>query len=470
MKQSSVIGFLPVAAALSLLVPLAAVEAQDTVLTVGPHGTYFSIQAAIDAAVVGDQTEIRVEGASTYYENLEITASFSSGTLELLGGWDMNFNSRIFLPQDTVLDGDQAGRVLDAFGLAGSLVVDGFTLTNGLMTGPGGGIRIDPSGDSHVTLDNIRIIGNTATAAGGNMAGGLQVELFGNQRLELTNCRIMANNAISTGGGVVVGGGVNIRAIGDSSFLVQGCEIDHNTIESAGQLFGAGVRLQLMSNAQGELLDNSIVENTAEGADVWASGSDIQTRDSSTLNVERTAIGVNTAIGGGSDWQLRTSHGDTSSFRMSDSIIGLGDHGGMQINADHTSTANLVNLTVPDNLGQGVELRQFGTATMTMYNTISFGNSTDLSTSGTVDLGSNLISVDPLFVDPAAIDYHLDLGSPAENAGDNSPPGGLGLFDFDGGPRIKDNTVEIGCYEGVGEIFIDGFESGDTSAWSSTVP
>ena len=467
MKQTSIRQILPVLAALRLVVPLATAEAQVTILTVGPHGTYTNIQDAIDAVVVGDQTEIRVEGSSTYVETLEIDASFSSGTLELLGGWDMDFNARIFLPQDTVIDGDQADRVLDAFGLAGSLVVDGFTITNGLMGGPGGGIRIDPSGDSQVTLNNIRIIDNTATAAGGNMAGGLQVELFANQRLELTNCRIMANTAISTGGGVVVGGGLNIRAIGDSSFLIQNCEIDHNTVESAGQIFGAGVRLQLTDNAQGDLLDSSIVENTADGADIWASGGNIETRNSSSLNVERTAIGVNAAIGGGTPWQLRTSHAETSSFRMSDSIIGLSSHGGMQINADHTSTANLVNLTVPDNLGLGIEMRQFGTATMTLYNTISYGSSTDLSTSGTVDLGSNLIGVDPLFVNPSAIDYHLRIGSPAENAGDNSPPGGLGLLDFDGSPRTKDGTVDIGCYEGIAEIFVDGFESGDTSAWSS---
>lgn len=471
MKQRSILRILPIATVLIFLVSSGSTEAQVTILTVGPHGTYANIQDAIDAAVVGDHTEVRVEGAVTYLENLEITGSFSSGTLELIGGWDTSFSSRIFRPQDTVIDGGDAGRVLDAFGLAGSLVVDGFTCTNGLMVDSGGGgIRIDPSGDSHVNLNNIRILGNTATAAGGTSGGGLQVELYANQRLELTNCRISDNTLTSTGGGVVVGGGLNIRAIGDSSFLIQGCEIDHNTMESAGQLFGAGVRLSLMNNAQGELLDTSIVENTADGADVWVSGSWFETRNFSMLNVERTAIGVNTTIGAGFAWQLWTSHAETSSFRMSDSIIALGDHGGMQINADHTSTANLVNLTVPDNQELGIEIRQFGSATMTLYNTISFGNSTDLSTSGTVDTGSNLIGVNPLFLSPAAIDYHLRIGSPAENTGDNSPPGGLGLLDLDGNPRIKDGTVNIGCYEGIAEVFTDDFESGDTSAWSAEVP
>ncbi|MGB5174984.1 MAG: hypothetical protein WBQ30_09615, partial [Thermoanaerobaculia bacterium] len=135
-----------------------------------------------------------------------------------------------------------------------------------------------------------------------------------------------------------------------------------------------------------------------------------------------------------------------------------------------SSTLQLVNLTVADNLGIGLDLRQNTTSTVSLYNTISYGNGTDLSTSGTIDSGSNLIGVDPLFVDPTRLDYHLLIGSPAENVGDNSPTGDLGLFDFDGRPRIQDGIVDIGFMEGIAEVFSDGFESGDTTTWSRTVP
>ena len=87
-----------------------------------------------------------------------------------------------------------------------------------------------------------------------------------------------------------------------------------------------------------------------------------------------------------------------------------------------------------------------------------------------MDDGANLIGIDPLFTDPENLDYHLEPGSPAEDAGDNDPPGGLGAVDYDGRPRILNGTVDIGMYEGVAVVFSDGFESGDGSAWSAVVP
>lgn len=469
MKQVWFRRALPRAAALIALMAPGLIGAQVTVLTVGPNGTYADIQDAIDAAVVGDQTEIRVQGGQTYMEVLQIDGSFTSGTLTVLGGWNTEFDNRIFLPQDTVIDAHLGNRALDAFGHAGDVTFDGFTFTNGMMGGPGGGIRIDPSGDSQVTLSNVRIIGNIATGPGGNSGGGLVVELYGGQRLEVTNCRIMDNEAASTDGGVVVGGGVSIRAIGDSTFLIQNCEIDNNLIETGGQAFGAGVRIQLTDNAQGQILDNSIVENSAYSPDTWAAGSYFQTRDSSALTVERTAIGVNAVIGDTAP-QLWTSIAGSSVLTMRDSILGVGEQDGIDINADNTSTVNLVNLTIADNAGTGIHLDQFGMATITMYNTISYGNTTDLMTSGTVDTDFNLIGVDPLFSNPATYDYRLRHGSPAINAGTNTPPGDLGLLDFDGNPRIQGLVVDIGALEWFADVFANGFESGDTSSWSNTVP
>jgi len=61
----------------------------------------------------------------------------------------------------------------------------------------------------------------------------------------------------------------------------------------------------------------------------------------------------------------------------------------------------------------------------------------------------NCIPDDPLFVDPAGNDYHLQEGSPCINAGTNAYA--LMPYDLDGNPRIYDGTVDMGCYEDVPE-------------------
>jgi predicted outer membrane repeat protein len=67
-------------------------------------------------------------------------------------------------------------------------------------------------------------------------------------------------------------------------------------------------------------------------------------------------------------------------------------------------------------------------------------------------LGEGNIDLDPLFVEPGNGDFHLGLGSPCIDAGDNAAPG-LPDYDFEGDPRIIDGdgdgtaTVDMGVDE-----------------------
>jgi len=75
-----------------------------------------------------------------------------------------------------------------------------------------------------------------------------------------------------------------------------------------------------------------------------------------------------------------------------------------------------------------------------MYSTLNFCCTTPLPANG---LGN--ITNDPLFLNPAAGDFHLQSNSPCINAGYNAyvPTAN----DLDGNPRISGGTVDIGAYE-----------------------
>ncbi len=80
----------------------------------------------------------------------------------------------------------------------------------------------------------------------------------------------------------------------------------------------------------------------------------------------------------------------------------------------------------------------------------------------------NNISVDPLFVSPAAgsglgysgfsADWSLQMSSPCINAGD--PVGSYPLIDLAGNPRIHSSTVDIGAYEA---LLISGIQNHSSS-------
>jgi len=67
------------------------------------------------------------------------------------------------------------------------------------------------------------------------------------------------------------------------------------------------------------------------------------------------------------------------------------------------------------------------------------------------------ISADPLFVNPVAGDYHLRLGSPSVDAGDNTAPN-LPPTDFDGDLRILDGNGDGAAIvdQGVDEVVPQG--------------
>lgn len=67
--------------------------------------------------------------------------------------------------------------------------------------------------------------------------------------------------------------------------------------------------------------------------------------------------------------------------------------------------------------------------------------------SGSGNDATGFVGVDPLLVNPAAGDLHLNAGSPAINAGENLPSSQIGTVDIDGNARIINGVVDLGADE-----------------------
>jgi hypothetical protein len=469
LSKARVVGLVVVSLALGAL-SASRLDSQVTVLEVGPSGTYTTIQGAIDVVVNGADTEIHVEQNTTYTENLEVPATFNSGSLSILGGWDATFSTRDPDPEHTVIDGNATGRVLNILIGGGTFLVDGFTLTNG--KGDGAGARVFTNladNDAQIVIRNNWIAENhylTSTSAYG---GGLYAYLRGTQHLEILDCLIIGNTSTaSSPTGYARGGGIFIQSADETTYLIDNCDVTENSVVgNGGERAGAGLYFSRERNSVGKLYDTYVFGNTILGTGTsTGSGGSFKTTGTGALEVVRTGWAENTVDTGEATPQLVLSvEVGSNTLRMTDSGLAQGDSGGLEVHAASTGSVQLVNLTVADHPGTGILATQEDTSTLAIYNTIAYGNGTDLTTSGTVDTGSNLIGVDPLFLDPFNLDYFLTEGSPAENMGDNYPPGGLGPLDVEGNSRVIDGIVDIGFAEGIDVIFASSFETGDKSTW-----
>jgi len=433
----------------------------SSTLTVGPDGEFTSIRNAVERAIVaGGNNEIRMQ-AGLYTESVFVKSAKGVGSLTISGGWDSTFNTRVPQAEITTIDAAQNGRPLTIEISGGEIFVDSLTFTGGLVgsTLPfGGGIHAWLTGDSKIRLDNCRIVGNTVDSPDQVWGGGLSAWLERNSELHLSGVEVLDNTAhsASSGGG---SGGLYIVASDSSIVEISSSVIERNRVTSSNlgaliqyggiAVFGDDASIVTLEDVQvkGNLLEGS--------ANVWVSGA--QLGGGQSLVVRRCRFVDNQAPLSNSVFHIFLADG-----KITDSLVAGGNSNGALLGTTGTSVT-ATNLTVADAPGTGVTLNLGFESGITVYNSIFFGNGNDLEIlspgEGTVDMGFNLIGINPGFVDSTGRDYRLRIGSVAENSGTNSPPGGLGALDCNGGPRIIDDVVDAGAFEGVSDIFIDGFKS-----------
>jgi hypothetical protein len=273
--------------------------------------------------------------------------------------------------------------------------LSGFTLTGGAtrIGGNGGGIYCF----SNATVFNCLINNNLADNLGGGAYGGV-----------LSNCTLNGNIACNGNGG------------GAALCTLNNCLVAGNQAVS----FGGG--------AYSNTLNGCTVTNNSANSGAGAAFS--------TLN-RCTLSGNSASIAGGGTYAGTLNN---CLLTRNFATFGAGASGG-----------TLNNCTIVDNsaaeAGGGVDQ-----SLMTLNNCIIYNNVAVSSPNfylGTLNYccttplpnGPGNFTNDPLFVNPAAGDFHLQSNSPCINAGYNGYASTA--TDFDGNPRISGGTVDIGAYE-----------------------
>ncbi|MGD9093284.1 MAG: right-handed parallel beta-helix repeat-containing protein [Anaerolineales bacterium] len=376
-------------------------------------------------------------------------------SLNLYGGWDGTTTTPVVRDPDahpTTLHGEDIRRVVYISGyisptISGLIITGGKapdgggiyiydaspiiqnniittnrTVTSTFDDGRGGGIFV--GGDSNAIIAQNRILNNTSGYGGGIFHDG-------NMVITITVNEIVDNIASYRGGGIQIerppdtvwaniisdntaasdGGGMLIWAAAPH------VEANHITGNSANS--GGGISMG--NNATPSLQNNLLISNTQDG---------IFVESSSPVVVNNTIVG-NELSNSGDGIRLQSYFG---------------------CEPPYCSTGGITN-----NIIVSYEVGIFGTGVITPvidYNDV-WGNTTaDYYLPTSVVTGTHNISLDPLFTNPTADDYHLQSGSPCVDAGDPAGVPPAPPTDIDGDKRPIGARVDIGADEFQFNVFL----------------
>ena len=248
---------------------------------------------------------------------------------------------------------------------------------------PGAGIYCI---DSDPIIKNCKITENTAEWSNG-IGGGC---FFSNSVAEIIGCQISFNSAIGTSrhSGNGWGGGI---ACDGSTLKIRNTEINNNSGTASSGGIGAGWNSNLY-------IDNCVISHNSSQF-----GSGLYFQDSDIYITSSTITRNSVEFSGGGFYCIR------SNIIVTNTIL-WGDTGG--------------------------EIDGWGSSITVTYSDVQGGWT-----------GEGNINADPLFVNTANADYHLQESSPCIDAGDNSAIPPSTVLDLDGNPRIVNGIVDMGAYE-----------------------
>ncbi|RLB61000.1 MAG: hypothetical protein DRH08_14525 [Deltaproteobacteria bacterium] len=377
--------------------------------------------------VSGDQSGTWISSNSPYRVTGHVTVPVGQ-TLNIEAGVEVNFQGHY---KFNVL-GD-----LQAIGTRDSMIV----LTTDTPATGWGGIRVDTS--DIIKLSFCRIEHGFATGEYPDLHGGAMALMSSNATVE--NC-IFADNETDTNG---MGGA--IYAINTTTTSFTNCTFIRNNC------YGEGGAIKFSADNDTQITNCEFIQNHcnygggavscysaygttmrgctfADNYTMYSNGGAIHTLGfGNTLYVVNCTITGNTAV---------TGDGGAVSLSYAD--------------------AYFVNTIACDNPGMYSDNVQVG---MGSTGEVYYSNM-PMPDGAT---GHHNINADPEFVDAANYDFSLSETSPCIDAGVASlDAGGITLIDLDPS-QYNGAAPDIGALEYLG-IFADGFESGNTTAWTTTSP
>jgi len=335
----------------------------------------------------------------------------------------------------------------------------------------GGGIYVS---ESEATIGDNLVHGNTGSIATDGVGGGVAV--FGSNNTVVSGNTVLFN--IGSTGGIGKGGGMGFKY--NTNLSVSDNQVEGNIGSTARWGYGGGIFLKYTRVAQ--VNGNTVLSNTANTAGEGRGGGLLLTRSSGiTLYGNRVQgnVASTAAVGMGGGLYIRFDN----SFTLINNLV-IGNSGPTEGNglaimgkADGPVVGKVLHTTIADNVGseQAVLVGQY--TTLDLVNSIITGHSgpsiTAMADSTVAPrynlfwdngsdpiMGMEAIVGDPLFVDSAGGDYHIQAGSAAIDAGDPTDVPPPPETDLDGNPRVVDGdldgtaVVDMGTYEFQPEVHL----------------
>ncbi len=242
--------------------------------------------------------------------------------------------------------------------------------------------------------------------------------------------------------------GITAALSGDTVQVAAGTYYENITLQSGVIVQGAGASVTTIDGGgSGSVVYASNVDSAAklDGFTITGSNYGVYNTNSSSPTITNNTITGNTTYG------IRNTI--SSSPTISNNIHTASTTAG--IRNYFFSSPTITNNPITGNTTYGI--RNYSSSP-TVTNSILWDNGQEIYNSNSTPVvtysdieggytGTGNIDTDPQFVNPGAGDYHLQSGSPAIDAGDNTAVPGWLTTDFEGDPRIWGAAVDMGADE-----------------------